>query len=88
MKNVSSKKLWMAVVTHQHVDPPPIPLTQEIYYGKSNKTFVKLKLRRDPTSSTSDLYDFKMSFFDNGNPEEFLLFVRNFNMTLVASVML
>ena len=26
-----------------------------------------------------------MSFFDNGEPEEFLLFVRNFNITLVAS---
>ena len=26
-----------------------------------------------------------MSLFDNGDPEEFLLFVRNFNMTLAAS---
>ena len=26
-----------------------------------------------------------MSFFDNGEKEEFLLFVRNFNMTLAAS---
>ena len=26
-----------------------------------------------------------MSLFDNGEPEEFLLFVRNFNMTLAAS---
>ena len=47
--------------------------------------FVKLKLRRDPTSSMLDLYDFKMSLFDNGEPEEFLLFVRNFNMTLAES---
>ena len=29
-----------------------------------------------------------MSLFDNGKPEEFLLFVRNFNMTLAASGML
>ena len=42
-------------------------------------------MRKYPTSSTSDLYDFKMSLFDNGNPEEFLLFVRDFNMTLAAS---
>ena len=33
----------------------------------------------------SDLYEFKMCLFNNGKPEEFLLFVRNFNMTLVAS---
>ena len=26
-----------------------------------------------------------MSFFDDGNPEEFLLFMCNFNMTLAAS---
>ena len=34
---------------------------------------------------TTDLYEFKMSLFDNDEPEEFLLFVRNFNMTLAAS---
>ena len=56
--------------------------------GNPDKGFVKLKLRRDTTSSTSDLYEFKMSFFDNGKPEEFLLFVCNFNMTLAVSEML
>ena len=35
--------------------------------------------------STSDLYYFKMALFDNGKPEDFLLFVRNFNKTLVLS---
>ena len=46
---------------------------------------VKLKLRRDPMSTTSELYEFMMFLFDNGDLEEFLLFVCNFNMTLVAS---
>ena len=32
-----------------------------------------------------DLYEFKMALFENGDPEEFLLFVRNFQMTLKAS---
>ena len=35
-----------------------------------------------------DLYDFKMSLFDNVNSEGFLFFVCNFNMTLAASGML
>ena len=35
-----------------------------------------------------DIYQFKFSLFDNGKPEEFLLFVRNFNKTLAASGML
>ena len=44
-----------------------------------------MELYRDPMSSTLDLYEFRMSFFDNGELEDFLLFVRNFNMTLVAT---
>ena len=37
-----------------------------------------------PTSSTSYPYKFRMSLFDNGKPEGFLLFVRNFNITILA----
>ena len=44
-----------------------------------------MKFRRYPTSSTSDLYEFKMSLFDHGEPEEFLLFIRNFNMNIEAT---
>ena len=55
MKNNSSEKRWMTGMTHPHVDPLPIPLIQEKRDGKSDKDFVKLKLRRFPTSSTLDL---------------------------------
>ena len=72
-------------MTQVHVEPPPIPLIKGKYDGKSDKYLLKMKLRRDPTSSTTDLYEFKMSLFDNGNPEEFLLLVRKFNTTLVDS---
>ena len=37
------------------------------------------------TSQKSDLYEFKMALFDNSEPEEFLLFISNFNMNLDAS---
>ena len=72
-------------MTQTHVDPPSINLIKEKHYGKSEKDFVKLKLRRDPNLSSPDLYEFKIYLFDNGKSEEFLLFVRNFNMTLAAS---
>ena len=85
MKNVSSKKRCITGTTHWHIDPPPIPLIKENHDGKSEKDFVKVKLHRDAMSPTSDLYDFKMSFFDNDKPEEFLFVVCDFNMTLVAS---
>ena len=53
-----------------------------------DKYFVKIKLGRDPTSEKSDLYKFKMDLFDNGNPEEFLLFIRSLNMTIETSGMI
>ena len=71
MKNVSHKKIWISGMTQVHVDPPLIPLIKGKYDSKSDKDFVKLKLHRDPTSSTSDFHGFNISLFDNGKPEEF-----------------
>ena len=71
-----------------HVEPPPIPLIKSNNDEKMDKDCVKLKLHRDPTSQNFDLYEFKVALFDNVDTEEFLLFVRNFNMTLEASVIL
>ena len=75
-------------MTQAHVEPPPILLIRESHDGKSDKYFMNLKLRRDPTSSTSDLYDFRMSLFDNGDLEEFFLLFCNFNTTLATSGMM
>ena len=68
MDHVFHKKSWNLGMTQVHVEPPPIPLIKGKYDGKADKDFVKLKLRRDPTSSTSDLYGFKMYLFENSNP--------------------
>ena len=85
MKNVSHKKVWNSGMTQAHVEPPPIILINRTYDGKSDKYFVKLKLHRYPMFSTSDPYEFRIYLIDNDNPEDFLLFVRNFNMNLAAS---
>ena len=53
---------------------------------KFNKDCVKIKLRRDPISEKSYLYEYKMVLFDNGELEELLFFVRNFQMTLKSSL--
>ena len=45
-----------------------------------------MKLCRDRTPSMLDLYELKVALSDSGKPEEFLLIVCNFNITLVASV--
>ena len=43
-------------MTQVHVEPSILLLIKGKYNGKSEKYFVKIKLRRDPTPSTSDLY--------------------------------
>ena len=75
-------------MAQSHVEPPLIPLIKVIHNSTSEKYFVYMKFHRDLTSSTSDLYTFWMSLYDNGNTEEILLFVCNFNMTLAATRML
>ena len=72
-------------MTQPHVDPLPITLIKEKHDGKPEKYFVKPKLCRNPTSYMSDLYEFKMSLFDYGKPEEFFLFIHNFNTSLAMS---
>ena len=85
MKNFLHKMKWNAAVVEQHTEPPPIPLIKRNHDDDPDKNFVKLKLRRDPRSEKSDLCEFKMSLFHNGDPEGLLLLVHNFNMTLTAS---
>ena len=49
-------------ITSARGEQPQIP--QQI-----GKKCVKIKLHRDPTSQKSDLYEFKMALFDNGDLE-------------------
>ena len=85
MKNILQKKGWGSDTNPAHVEPHVIQLIKEIYTGNSYEDDIKLKLRRDSTPGKSDLYEFKMSLFENGNLKETLWFVRNFDMTLEAS---
>ena len=88
MNNVSHNTGWGTDTKPDHVDPSPIPLYKEMSTGKSDGDHVKLKLHRDTTYSTSDLYEFRMSLFDHGDPEEFLFFVRNLQMNIAATGMI
>ena len=65
MKNIFHRKKWIAAAVEQHVDPPPTPLIKIKNNDKLEKNFVKLKLRRDLTSAKSNLYELKMSLFNN-----------------------
>ena len=49
------------------------------------KYFVKVKLITNPTLDKSEMYDFIMTLFENGELEYFLLFHIKYRMTLDAS---
>ena len=75
MKNVYHKKKWNVGLLQLHVDLPHTPLTTSKHNDKSEKDYVKIKLRRDPTSENSYPYEFKMALFYNGYRED--VFVRS-----------
>ena len=68
MRKNFHKKKWNTGVVQVHVEPPLTPLIKSKPDVKSDKDFVKLKLRRDMTSRKSDLYEFKIALFENGEP--------------------
>ena len=67
------------------MDPPQIPLIKSKNDTKLGKDCVKITLCRDLTPEKSGLYEFKIALFENGDTEEFLFFVRKFQMNLKAS---
>ena len=85
MNNFSHKKKFNTGTVLLHVDSSLITLIKSKNYEKLDKYYIEIKLGRYPTSENSDPYKFKMALFDNSNPEEFLLFVCNFNMNIEAS---
>ena len=85
MENISHKNKWNIGTVQVHVYPPPIPLIKNRKDEKSDRDSVKIKFNGDPTSEKFYIYEFKMNSFDNDNPEELLLFIHNFNMTLEES---
>ena len=61
----------MIGMTQPHVEPPLITLIKEKNGGKSDIGFVELKVRRDPTSSTSDVFVFNFFCFTMANRKSF-----------------
>ena len=69
MKNFSHKKTWNVGETQVHVKPTLIPLIKIKHDDKSGKDFVELKLCRYQMRKNSDLYEFNMALFENGEPK-------------------
>ena len=68
-----------------HVEPSPILLIKKRSTGKSDGDYVKLNLCGDTTYSTSDLNEFKIPLFNYVETEDFILLMKNSQMTLAAT---
>ena len=68
MWNVSHKNIWYTGSVQTHVDPPLITLIKSKLDLKMERDYAKIKLRRNTSSEKSDMYEFKMDLFDNGEP--------------------
>ena len=88
IKNVSLKNNLNVGTVQVQVETHHIQLIKSMKDDKSDKDFVKIKFRGDPSLEKSDLYEFKMALFYNRDPEEFLLFILNFNKNIEASITL
>ena len=64
------------------MEPHPIPLLKSWIDMKSYKYYAKIMLLKYPMSETPDVYNLKMTLFDNGDMGELLLFKQNYHMTL------
>ena len=72
-KEFSNNKSLDSGMIQMHLVPPWTPIIKGKYNVKSDKDFIKLKFCRYPTSNTLELYEFKMSLFDNGDLEDFFV---------------
>ena len=56
MKNVFYKENWLLVGIQAHIGTPPIPLIKcDSESNEPKAGFIKVKLRINPTSATSDI---------------------------------
>ena len=70
---------WLNTDARARIEPPPIPLVKATS-GKTEETdTIKIKMRLDPASATSETYKLKIQTFENSTPEEFLQMMKDLN---------
>ena len=75
--NLGNKK-WLNSDVQARIEPPPITLLKATA-GKTEEThIIKIKMRREPASSTSETYELKVQTFENGKPKYFLQMMKDF----------
>ena len=86
MNNVSTKNIFLSRNITVNVKSLPITLINvEPVVSKNESDYVKFELFRDIVSSTSKTYEKNLVLFENGEPEELLVFIQDHNKTLKAA---
>ena len=76
---------WLNTDFQARIEPPPIPLIKATNVNTEETNIIKIKMRQDPASDTSDTYKLKVQTFENGKPEEFLQMMKNFKTDVVRT---
>ena len=72
------KNRWLNGDFHARIKPPPIPIIMATEEKVEECNIIKMKMRQDPVSATSETSELKFQTFDNGKPEEFLHIMKEF----------
>ena len=63
---------------------PPIPYKRKEKKKLAQDERLTLKLRTDPANQDSQEYELTVAIFSSGTPEEWLVFLKNLNKTMVG----
>ena len=60
---------WLSADVQARIEPPSFPLIKAELEEEKLSDIIKIKIHREPASSTSETYKLKISTFEKGKPE-------------------
>ena len=71
---------WISAEVQAHIDPPPIPIIKKDPPEFNEYDIINIKMRQNPSDAASEMYKLNIVTFENGQPEDFLQLMKNFNI--------
>ena len=72
---------WINTYVQARINTPPIPPIKTISENLEEYNIIKINMRQDLASATSNTYELKVQTLENGKPEEFLKMMKEFKTT-------
>ena len=64
------------------IDLPPIPIIKKDPQESNEYDIININMRQNPSDAASEMYKLNIVTFENGQPEEFLQLMKNFNIAV------